>query len=83
MTTDMLTYREIRADIADVIGVAEDALCSNTSLVEQGLDSIRLMALVERWRARGARVGFAALAERPTLEHWRALLATPSETPRG
>ncbi|HYN93022.1 MAG TPA: phosphopantetheine-binding protein [Pilimelia sp.] len=43
-------------------------------LLDLGLDSIRLMTVVERLRAAGHDVTFVALAERPTLGDWADLL---------
>jgi bifunctional isochorismate lyase/aryl carrier protein len=65
----------MRADIAAVLGVPEDAVRDDQPLVEQGLDSIRLMAIAERWRAAGIRVSYAALAHRPTLRDWDQMFA--------
>ncbi|RJL31016.1 isochorismatase [Bailinhaonella thermotolerans] len=47
------------------------------NLVDWGLDSIRLMTLVERWREEGVEVAFEDLAENPTLTGWAELLRTP------
>ncbi|WP_281032916.1 phosphopantetheine-binding protein [Nocardia brevicatena] len=60
----------IRSDVSDVLGIPATALTDDTPLPDQGLDSIRLMSLVERWRAFGSTVTFADLAERPTLNDW-------------
>jgi bifunctional isochorismate lyase/aryl carrier protein len=67
----ILTLERMRDDVADLLGapVVDDA-----PLIEQGLDSIRLMTLVERWRAMGVAVTFAELAEHPTLAEWGEVL---------
>ena len=44
------------------------------SLLDSGLDSVRLMMLVDRLQQGGSEVGFGDLAERPTLRAWVALL---------
>lgn len=50
------------------------------NLLDWGLDSIRLMSLVETWRHKGAEVSFADLAEQPTIAAWTRLLAhTPDD----
>ncbi|MFC8172376.1 phosphopantetheine-binding protein [Streptomyces sp. NPDC057242] len=69
-------------DVADVLYVEAEEVDPDESLLDQGLDSIRLMALVETWRADGAEVGFVELAERPTLRDWAALLGQPSGASR-
>ncbi|MGW6871877.1 phosphopantetheine-binding protein [Streptomyces xanthophaeus] len=61
-------------DVADVLYAEPAEVLVDESLLDQGLDSIRLMTLVERWRAEGAHVTFVDLAERPTLRAWAELL---------
>ncbi|MEU1280946.1 phosphopantetheine-binding protein [Streptomyces sp. NPDC005805] len=62
------------SDVAEVLYLDTDEVEVDESLLDQGLDSIRLMTLVERWRAEGAEIAFVDLAERPTLTEWAALL---------
>ncbi|GAA4793132.1 phosphopantetheine-binding protein [Streptomyces sanyensis] len=69
------TRERLARDVADVLYVEADEIPVDENLLEQGLDSVRLMTLVERWRADGAEVAFVDLAERPTLAEWAALLA--------
>jgi bifunctional isochorismate lyase/aryl carrier protein len=69
-----LTLDVVRADVAELLFLEPDELAGSENLFEAGLDSVRLLGLVERWRAHGATVGFADLAERPTVSAWWALL---------
>jgi uncharacterized protein YbjT (DUF2867 family)/aryl carrier-like protein len=69
-----LSRDQLRSDVATVLGVAESALVEDLPLVDQGLDSIRLMSLVECWRTRGVPASFLALATHPTLAGWAQLL---------
>jgi len=64
----------LRAELAQTLGVAPDALADDTDLVDAGLDSIRVMALAERWTAGGIEVGFMDLVEAPTIGDWCRLL---------
>ncbi|MDV3205737.1 phosphopantetheine-binding protein [Rhodococcus sp. DMF-1] len=64
----------IRTDVARLLEIEADELDPAVSLVDQGLDSVRLMALVERWRDAGADVDFVSLATEPQLEAWYDLL---------
>lgn len=69
-----VTFAEVRADVAAVMGVSEGGLLDDESLIDQGLDSVRLMTLIERWRMRGTSVSFADLAGRVTLREWREVI---------
>lgn len=64
----------ILADTAQILEVDVAEIDPSVSLVDQGLDSVRLMALVERWRDAGADVDFVSLATEPDLEQWCTLL---------
>ncbi|WP_440900364.1 phosphopantetheine-binding protein [Actinosynnema sp.] len=74
MSEQSLTAERVRADVAEVLGVAPEELDGDADLLDLGLDSVRVMGLVERWRAAGAEVEFPDLAEQPELAHWTALV---------
>ncbi|WP_406814972.1 amino acid adenylation domain-containing protein [Mycobacterium sp. M23085] len=84
---------DIRAEVAEMLGVDVDAVQPDSNLVGQGLDSIRIMTLAGRWRRQGIAVDFATLAETPTVEAWARLVdaggqdagqqAPPAESPGG
>lgn len=81
MTTGLpSTVEELHAQIAEALDEPADSFGPDDDLVDVGLDSIRLMTLVERWRAGGVRLGFVELAEQPTVHGWWALLNTTKET---
>ncbi|UJR78709.1 phosphopantetheine-binding protein [Sandaracinus amylolyticus] len=61
------TYAALAAEIAALIEIDATSLAPDDSLLDWGLDSIRLMSLVERLREGGVEVTFADLAEEPTL----------------
>ena len=65
-----LSLARMRADIAHVLHEDPDEIGDHDSLIDLGLDSIRAMALVTRWRAEGADVAFSELAQTPTLVYW-------------
>jgi len=69
----------IRGEVAELLGVAVEAIDAAGDLVGQGLDSIRMMSLAGRWRRLGFAVDFAALAAAPTVEAWSDLLSQPSD----
>ncbi|MFG3281355.1 phosphopantetheine-binding protein [Streptomyces sp. NPDC048111] len=70
-----LTLEQLRADVADVLGEDPADIPLDENLVDYGLDSVRLMTLVGRWReTHGVDTAFADLAEKPALEEWARLL---------
>ena len=69
-----LTPARIRADVAEVLYLAPEEIGDDTHLVDQGLDSVRLMTLVERWRAEGADVEFVDLADLAAAGYLRAFV---------
>ncbi|WP_164002162.1 isochorismatase family protein [Pyxidicoccus caerfyrddinensis] len=69
---------KVRADVAEVLQLSPSELGDDENLLERGLDSIRLMSLIERWRSVGTEVTFVELAEHPTLTDWDALLSRAS-----
>ncbi|GAA3462799.1 phosphopantetheine-binding protein [Saccharothrix longispora] len=79
MTTGTLTADRVRADVADLLGVEPAEVGADADLLDLGLDSMRIMSLVERWRAAGATgLEFADLAEDPRLARWTELVAGAS-----
>ncbi|TGJ95353.1 isochorismatase, partial [Actinotalea fermentans ATCC 43279 = JCM 9966 = DSM 3133] len=70
MTHPTITREQVLADLVDVLGAGGPAaheIGLDDDLTDHGLDSVRLMALLERWRAAGHPVEFAQVAARPTL----------------
>lgn len=64
----------LRAEVAALLEMPASDLREDDNLLDAGLDSIRLMSLLERWRGAGAELSFVALAGTPTMAHWFALL---------
>ena len=73
---------DVRADVAEVLAEAPEDLGDDENLLDRGLDSIRLMQLVQRWGAEGADVSLIELAEDPTVQGWTALLEQKREGTR-
>ncbi|MBW5425920.1 isochorismatase [Streptomyces sp. BG9H] len=70
-----LTLDQLRTDVADVLGEDPADIPADENLVDYGLDSVRLMTLLNRWRRdHGVTASFADLAEEPALEKWVPLL---------
>jgi mycobactin phenyloxazoline synthetase len=72
---------DVRAEVAELLGVSADSVDPSGNLVSQGLDSIRMMSLAGKWRRRGVDVDFAALAAEPTIEAWSLLLGGGTSEP--
>ncbi len=70
---------DIRAEVAELLGVDVGAVHPAHSLIGQGLDSIRMMTLAGRWRRHGIAIDFATLAAAPTIEAWAQLVTTGPE----
>jgi len=73
-TTAGVDLERMRADVAQALEESPEAIGDHDDLLDRGLDSIRLMSLVESWRAGGTELSFIDLAETPTLDAWARLL---------
>ncbi|MEU9286855.1 phosphopantetheine-binding protein [Streptomyces sp. NPDC048275] len=70
-----LTLEQLRSDIADCLGEDPADIPFDENLVDFGLDSVRIMALLERWRREhGVEAEFVDLAEQPAINAWAPLL---------
>ena len=69
-----LTADQLRSDVAELLATAPSEIGDDDDLLDHGLDSVRLIVLVERWRAAGFDTDFASLAEQPTLGGWQRRL---------
>ena len=75
-------WRPIRADVADMLGEDPADIPVDENLVDYGLDSVRIMALIERWRRdHGVEATFVDLAEQPAIEAWAPLLGVSRRLP--
>ncbi|MBW5459465.1 isochorismatase family protein, partial [Clostridium sporogenes] len=75
----VFTCENIRKQIAELLQETPEDITDQEDLLDRGLDSVRIMTLVEQWRREGAEVTFVELAERPTIEEWQKLLTTRSQ----
>ncbi|WP_087023188.1 isochorismatase family protein [Thaumasiovibrio subtropicus] len=70
-----LSLEQMREEIAELLMLAPQDIGDDDNLIHLGLDSIRAMMLLDGWRAKGASVTFAALAEKVTLGEWWQIVA--------
>ena len=68
-----VSLERVRDDISDMLLEAVE-IGNDDNLLSLGLDSLKIMRLLGKWRRAGAEVTFAELIETPTLSHWAYLL---------
>lgn len=64
----------LRCSVAQLLEVEPEAVSVSDDILDQGLDSVRLMLLIERLRDQGADVDFLDFAQFTTLADWAQLL---------
>lgn len=71
------TLEEVRTLIFELLGEdPSEGLDNHEDLIDRGMDSIRMMSLVEMLREKGADINFMQLAEKPTIAAWGNLLTS-------
>jgi len=73
------TLQSVREQVAELLRESPADIGDNEDLLNRGLDSVRIMSLVEKWRQIGVEVTFADLAERPTIYDWFNLVSSQEE----
>lgn len=66
---------KVKARVAELLDTDVASLDEDEELMDQGLDSVRLVEIVSLVRAEGFQADFADLAEDSSLSAWRELLA--------
>ena len=69
-----LTLEGFRADLAEFLYQRPDEVDLEESPMDAGLDSLRIVTLLERWWEAGAEVTFVELAECTSFAQWWQLL---------
>ncbi|WKD57316.1 Isochorismatase [Corynebacterium capitovis DSM 44611] len=70
-----LSEATIIADIAEAVGAAPGGVDKNAPLEDQGLDSLGIVDLAEKWRSEGEEVDYFDLVALPTAQQWIERLA--------
>lgn len=68
------SLQALRAELARILELPLEQVGERDNPLHLGLDSVRLMLLLERWSAGGARVGFVELGECDSVAAWWSLL---------
>ncbi|QGU08014.1 Isochorismatase [Corynebacterium occultum] len=66
----MIEQARIIGDIATITDTNPESLSADTVLADHGLDSLRLMTLVEDWRAAGVEIDYYEMFSLRTLGEW-------------
>ncbi|GHI99544.1 MULTISPECIES: phosphopantetheine-binding protein [Streptomyces] len=69
-----ITLDGFRADLAGCLFLEPGEVDLEDSPLDSGLDSLRIVTLLERWQAAGADISFVDLAERTSFAQWWQLL---------
>jgi yersiniabactin nonribosomal peptide synthetase len=78
--TSLLNYEEVKRRIQGMLPAPVE-FEDDQNLIELGLDSLRIMRLVNGWRRGGAKVTFAEMISSPRMGDWRRLLRTGNGNP--
>lgn len=73
-TRSGLTRERLLSDVASAVRLDAARVSDDLNPFEAGLDSLRLLVLIDGWRKLGVELGFGELAERRTLGDWWTLI---------
>ncbi|MFJ5121770.1 phosphopantetheine-binding protein [Kitasatospora sp. NPDC088548] len=68
----VLTGEDLRAALAELIGIDPTEVGDDDNLIQLGLGSLEMMRLVTKWRRAGLPVAFGELTDTPTFAAWNA-----------
>ncbi|MGJ0182174.1 phosphopantetheine-binding protein [Corynebacterium glyciniphilum] len=68
------TMRRLLARVAELLNIEVSQIDTGEELMDQGLDSVRLVEIVTFLRKEGFDADFADLAEDSSVDAWRELL---------
>ncbi|MEV0048823.1 phosphopantetheine-binding protein [Nocardia rhamnosiphila] len=63
----------MRADVAEVLGIPVGHLDDCVNLLDEGMQSLSVMALREKWSRAGIYLSFGMMMEDPTMNSWLRL----------
>lgn len=68
------SQQHLTQQLAALLEVPVDEMTPDDSLLDFGLDSVRMMSLVGDWQQAGLDVSFMELAAKPSLQDWWQLI---------
>lgn len=68
------TIQRLLARVAELLNIEVSEIDTDEELMDQGLDSVRLVEVVTFLRSEGFEADFADLAEDSSVDAWRELL---------
>lgn len=80
-TVPVLTLVALRRRVAELLQLEPGEFTDEDLLTDFGLDSVRLMTLLEDLRTEGHQIDFDALAEHVTLSAWHTRIAASAQRP--
>ncbi len=75
-STGWFTQADFRSDIAKQLGFSLEELAEFHDHEEAGLDSLRIMTLIGKWRKHGVTLTFVELAQLKSFQGWWELIET-------
>ncbi len=75
-----ISLQSMKQDIAKILLVDADDVDPNENLTYLGLDSIRAMTLVDKWRSQGTNITFESLMKTVTLQQWWEIIEADFQT---
>lgn len=78
--TSVHSVEAIQHAIADVLAIDVAEVLEDENLIYLGLDSVRVMLLIDRWRAAGIDISLADLSQATTVLEWHAVLSQKAAT---
>ncbi|MBD2795991.1 isochorismatase family protein [Xenorhabdus sp. 18] len=74
------THERLRTEILPLLDDDCDDIDDHENMLDYGLDSIKIMSLVARWRHEDHKIDFISLMKTPTLANWLSLLTDKPES---
>lgn len=78
-TPSDITEIDIASLVGEILAIPASDIQPTDNLADWGLDSMRLMTIADTLKAAGSTLDFMALAQRPSLAEWQAMLEADTQ----